>query len=1012
MWASSDSGGEKQSSSLPRSGSGSRIGDGTRKRRGSASSAASAASSSTPKRRTTKSMGRNRQRRHRRGEQQEEEHDIETRRQIRQNEHLRLSRSMFQRSDNVVGEDFLLLSAVDEADAYVMVAVELMHLLRFICVNVIAIRKICKKHDRLLANRMLGGYYHMQRRDEERRRNSFLYNKRKHTGKGKRGHHRGRKRKPSRLNRHNNIHGRGNKKYNLSPSSPTMLGGILAVSMSDKDGCSAAVTNAAEQYSGKVIPSCINSDGTNDRLLGVHDARIQRLANSSTVQMISSSLALALSEYEISHSRADALSRPNNHDVYEVMTTPSQKRNSAFVEHDRDKMAAASASLSTHKFPLSPRGIGSAFSLSPSRLRQAMTTRMTGDCMGIGRNDSMDEIVSTNGEDGGPPSTTSTISLTRLRFAVASVFGLREAARIKSNRFSTFLSRSLVAYTGPHVVGDGMDGCSRETLDFFVSYEPDAALLLDSHLLFNCTHASHMEGYGIGSVMVSSLAIAAASGHLVYPSARTNQRNIMKVEDDGVVDITTALSIMPNADIFDSKMSSSIKAGQHHSAERCILSGATSISRGTIILNLSSILLFMTNYYIICPTARECAQLFGAKSAHSAVIIGVTNVSSLIWSIVQRYIIVRHKMGAKSPMDPSFFFRPMLFSAACPMLGNMLYSYAFHHCSMWIAICGRFLVGFGFSEVLSRHLITSCIFPTRIVPETANFILASMLGFFIGPFVGATLYLSENDLIIFGRSINNLALPGHIMSMFWLLQIVGLLCFFKRPEYKKKGDAFECDEEHLDHFEISSDTTSECNGEPQETDRLLLLSSPHTPKRNNLKAAYGSDNSIVVESLSGDDHSLNKRKLHVHTPVRTLSKSINRVRKLVFHNMALPVTLAIFAYVNLTIEVIFSSCAIITHRYFKWSPSFTGVFLAALAFAVLPISFFVAHNNTNERKLMKVSLLVLETKTIITTVSTNTLTSILFCFPQGHFEIYCLWSIDNGQCRGIVQTGSSHKENF
>eukprot|EP00957_Ditylum_brightwellii_P062075 4711013-Ditylum_brightwellii.AAC.1 len=78
-------------------------------------------------------MGQNHQQRHRRGEWQEEEHDIETWRQIHQNEHLQLSQSMLQRNGNVVGEDFLLLSAVDEADTYVMAAVDLMHLLRFIC---------------------------------------------------------------------------------------------------------------------------------------------------------------------------------------------------------------------------------------------------------------------------------------------------------------------------------------------------------------------------------------------------------------------------------------------------------------------------------------------------------------------------------------------------------------------------------------------------------------------------------------------------------------------------------------------------------------------------------------------------------------------------------------------------------------------------------------------------------------------------------------------------------------
>ena len=59
-----------------------------------------------------------------------------------------------------MGEDLLLLSAVDEADGFTAVGVELMHVLRYICVNLIAVRKICRKHDQLLMNRMLGGYYH------------------------------------------------------------------------------------------------------------------------------------------------------------------------------------------------------------------------------------------------------------------------------------------------------------------------------------------------------------------------------------------------------------------------------------------------------------------------------------------------------------------------------------------------------------------------------------------------------------------------------------------------------------------------------------------------------------------------------------------------------------------------------------------------------------------------------------------------------------------------------------
>lgn len=76
---------------------------------------------------------------------------------------IRKSRPVFQRNDHILGEDLLFLSAIEEADGFTAVGVELLHVLRFICVNLIAVRKICRKHDRLLMNRMLGGYYNRMR---------------------------------------------------------------------------------------------------------------------------------------------------------------------------------------------------------------------------------------------------------------------------------------------------------------------------------------------------------------------------------------------------------------------------------------------------------------------------------------------------------------------------------------------------------------------------------------------------------------------------------------------------------------------------------------------------------------------------------------------------------------------------------------------------------------------------------------------------------------------------------
>jgi hypothetical protein len=158
------------------------------------------------------------------------------RRQIARYAEIRRSRPTFQRNDHILGEDLLFLSAIEEADGFTAVGVELMHVLRYICINLIAVRKICKRHDRLLMNRMLGGYYHRLKGDTLHLRDART------------------------------------------------LGGLVAQASGDIYEAHPAVIAQMRHY----------------KLEGVYDKKIQKLANSRTVQVISSCLALALSEYEVS----------------------------------------------------------------------------------------------------------------------------------------------------------------------------------------------------------------------------------------------------------------------------------------------------------------------------------------------------------------------------------------------------------------------------------------------------------------------------------------------------------------------------------------------------------------------------------------------------------------------------------------------------------------------------------------------------------------------------------------
>jgi hypothetical protein len=267
-------------------------------------------------------------------------------------------------------------------DGYTAVGVELLHTLKYICINLIAVRKICRKHDRLLMNRMLGGYYHRLRK------------------------------------RKSNIAG------------VRTLGGMVT------------------QISGDIYeahPSVL-VQRNHFKLVGVYDYRIQNLANSRTVQVVSSCLALSLSEYEVARSRADALTRLD------------ASFDSGSMRHGHSNM---------------------------------------------GSDETEDESLQND-----VPSTASNISLTRLRYTILSIFALREVSRTKRDHLMTYLSRLSLSFTGQPVIGEGLDGCSRETLDFLVSYNPDTALLSDVMLLYEGLKQNRWSQLPIRDVMIASLATA------------------------------------------------------------------------------------------------------------------------------------------------------------------------------------------------------------------------------------------------------------------------------------------------------------------------------------------------------------------------------------------------------------------------------------------------------------------------------------------------------------------------
>jgi hypothetical protein len=839
------------------------------------------------------------------------EQDASTRRQIIMRDRMRMMRPLFQKAD-FLGEDFSLLSAVDEADAYAAVGVELMHLLKFVCVNIIAVRKICKKHDRLLSNRMLGGYY--QRLAAEAKKSQ-------------------------------NAHGG----YHQFHWNEPQFGGTLS------------------------NPAASSSNG--GYIYGIYDTKIQHIANSTTMQTVSSSLSIALADFEASQSRSALLGLGFEPTMKEVVSTEQEVPTPRHRTSSKSHGGVLSYQLGGHCF----RGDDDSSAASQEK-----------------------------GDDN--ESTSSNVALTRLQFVVTSIFGLREAARIKVVPFEQYASRLFMTSTGPNVVGDGLDGCSRETLDLLCSYNPDAAYTLDSETL----HASlkiGRENEGIGSVMVASLAAAAKGSDMTSTSVKFRRK------------VSAAMCIKPQL------------AGEVDNSH----SSLQAKNRNILGLNTSSMVLFLVNYHCIVPVAHIHSIELGAASG-SALLIGAVNVTSMLSASVHVLLASKRKSFAKKHLDVSFFRLPLIISALFPLIGNILYSLSVNREDFRMALIGRLLIGLGSAEVLNRRLVSTIMPKESVNAEVASMVKKSMLAMTVGLLLGSLVDVQvrkQSGYNSFGRnllldpanstsigdlsnatiaSINGLSnetitsnapvavpvspppqvqngiaseqpflpfyplnppllpfgyqrlLPlqstGIIMACLWFLQMVGLIFFFDAPGRKEELiTAVDNSFENNDKVDVTLEEDFDSDSAGSERAKTLSM---HVSK-----PSYDSmgSNPFVAEGLLeqeeiGTHGTFEKLQTMSRKTVKNQYKgsyleSLVSVRRLAMSNIAFPTSISLLFLARAVNEALLSSCATIMYRFFWCSGAKSGLFLGVITSFILPINWsFSTEKNFTERSIIKTALVI------------------------------------------------------
>ena len=653
------------------------------------------------------------------------------------------------------------------------------------------------------------------------------------------------------------------------------------------------------------------------KLVGLYDRKIQKLANSRTVQVISSCLALALSEYEVARSRADALTKLNS-----GAATP--KRSGGHEFHDQGK-----------------EGI----------------------------------LLAINSEDEGegPPSTTSSVSLTRLRFSVTTVFALREASRYKTQHFQTYLSRSLLSFTGRPIIGEGLDGCSRATLDFFVAFNCDAALLLQTDDLYSGLRRCRWMKESLADLMISSLAVGAS---VSTPASDKNEFMFSELKN-----VINSINISPDSRTADIKRFLRTSGGEpinyyypelppialQLNAMGCFLYMVRHLQKETLFLQSFTadskpnrclvIMFYQMNYYVAHSTTNSFVESTGASYAYASLVIGAPNFPALCLALIHG-VVVTGDSNNRTSVDVPLIRRFLILAGVAGLLGNVVHGLAVDQESLGLAVLGRFIIGFSSGEILHRQLVQAFL-PSQVVPAAAKVVLYRVYGTLAGLLLGIVAEMVP--LNISGIGVRSMQSTSWVMAILWIIYVFRLLVQF-RPQAsllllekpsRQPGATEKAENIAVEEYDYAS-SDSEHIGTPR---------SFWTGTKKSEAIPYAEASGTFISSKDESETTplkLSTSKESRKRGTRNARSFMARLRKLVSYHVAIPTLLFTIFYVNFAMEMFFTGTPLATRHYFEWSGSRAGAMLALLVLMVLPLNLFCERiaRRYEERTILKVSVVV------------------------------------------------------
>ncbi|VAI59475.1 hypothetical protein VPH35_111440 [Triticum aestivum] len=318
----------------------------------------------------------------------------------------------------------------------------------------------------------------------------------------------------------------------------------------------------------------------------------------------------------------------------------------------------------------------------------------------------------------------------------------------------------------------------------------------------------------------------------------------------------------------------------------------------SLMLNLVNTFLYMVNTYIIVPTADDYSVSLGAAATVCGVIIGSMAVAQVFSSV---YF---------SAWSNRSYFRPLVFSSIMLFSGNLLYALAYDLNSLTVLILGRLLCGLGSARAVNRRYISDCV-PLKIrLKASAGFVSASALGMACGPALAGLL---QTEFKIYAVTFNQNTLPGWIMSLAWVGNLIWLWISFKEPDHFAKENAVN--------------TQSSDSGHGRDDNLEGGLAQPLLTEAKERQDENADNN-------ENDPKESHKAATSIAAAYRLLTPSVK-------------VQLLIYFMLKFAMEILLSESSVVTTFYFNWSTSTVAIFLAVLGLTVLPVNVIVGSYITN-----------------------------------------------------------------